>query len=95
MMDNYGNVLNYNDFSLKYGFVSHSKEFYNIVDIPKYHYMVLLVKGFLSHYSVTFSLPSPCLGELCIRDNKCNNKYIRSVFIDKLNLNRIKPYVFK
>ncbi len=57
MMDNYGNVLNYNDFCLKHRFVCHPKEFYTVVNaIPKN--MVLLIKGFLSHYSVSFSLPS-------------------------------------
>lgn len=95
MTDSYGNVLNYKDFCLKHGFACHPKEFYSVVNaIPKN--MVLLVKGILSHYSVTFSLPSPCLGELVIRDHKCNNKYIRNVFINKLHPNRIKRYyVFK
>jgi len=80
MMDNYGNVLNYNDFCLKHGFACHPKEFYTIVNaIPKN--IVLLVKGILSHYSVTLSLLSPSLGELSIRGYKYNNRYIRSILL--------------
>lgn len=86
MMDNYGIVLNCNDFCLKHGFVCHPKEFYTGI----------LIKGILSHYSVTFSLPCPCLGELSIRDHKCNNKYTISVFIDRIHPNIIKSYyIFK
>ncbi len=58
--------------------------------------MVLLIKGFLSHYSVSFSLPSLCLDNLSIRDHKCNNRYIRSIFIGRFNPNRIRRHcIFK
>ncbi len=54
MMDNYGDILSYNYFCLKRGFVYHPKEFYTVVNaIPKS--IVLLLKGTLSHYSMTFS----------------------------------------
>ena len=92
MVDNYGNVLNYNDFCLKHGFVCHPREFYTVVKaIPKP--IISLVKGILSHQSVTFSLPSPCLGEFSIRDHKCN-KYIRNIFIDRLYPNKVKRIMF-
>ncbi len=58
--------------------------------------MVLLIKRVLSHYSVSFSLPSLCLDNLSIRDHKCNNKYIRSIFISRFNPNQIRRhYIFK
>ncbi len=75
MMDNHGDNLSYNDFCLKHGFVCHPKEFYTILNaIPKS--IVLLIKGIISHYSVTFSLPSLRLDTLSIRDKKCTNMFI-------------------
>ncbi len=74
-------------FFLNMDFVCLPKEFYTVVNaIPKN--MVLFIKGVLSHYSVTFSLPYLCLDNLSIRDHKCNNKYIRSIFIGRFNPNR-------
>ncbi len=53
MMDNHGDILSYNDFCLKHGFVCHPKEFYTVVNaIPKS--IVLLLKGTLSHYSIGY-----------------------------------------
>lgn len=95
VMDTSGNILSYNDFCLKHKFVCHPKEFFTVIKaIPKS--MILLMKGILSHYSVTFTLPTLCLGELSIKDCKCNNKYIRTIFIERLHPNRIRRhYIFK
>lgn len=95
MMDNHGDILSYNDFCLKHGFVCHPKEFYTVVNaIPKS--MVLFLKGILSHYSVTFSFPSLCLGSYSIRDQKCTNLLLRSVFINRLSPNRLRRHhIFK
>ncbi len=93
-MDNHGDILSYNDFCLKHGFACHPKEFYTVVNaIPK---SIVLLKGILSHYSVTFSLPSLRLDTLSIRDQKCTNKFIRSVFINRLCPNRLRRHhIFK
>ncbi len=69
MMHNHGDILIYNDFCQKHGFVCHPKEFYPVVNaIPKS--IVLLLKETLSLYSVTLSLPSLRLDTLSIRDQK-------------------------
>jgi len=75
-------MVMFSDLCLKHGFACHLKEFYIIVN-AKPKNMELLVKGrpILSHHSVTFSLPSPSLGEELSKYHKCN-KYIRSVIID-------------
>ncbi len=49
-MDNHEDILSYNDFCLKHGFVCHPKEFYTVVNaIPKS--IVLLLKGIISSVS--------------------------------------------
>ncbi len=56
------------------------KSFITVVNaIPKS--IVFLLKDTLSHYSVTLSLPSLRLDTLSIRDQKCTNMFIRSIFI--------------
>ncbi len=94
MMDNPGDILIYNDFCQKHGFVCHPKEFYTVVNaIPKS--IVLLLKETLSLYSVTLSLPSLRLDTLSIRDQKCTNMFIRSIFI-QLYPNRLRHHhIFK
>lgn len=53
-----------------------------------------LLKGILSLYSVTFSCL--CLGDYSIRDQKCHNLYIRTIFLDRLHPNRLsRHYIFK
>ncbi len=54
MMDNHGDILIYNDFCQKHGFVCHPKEFYKVVNaIPKS--IVLLLKETLSLFCDIFS----------------------------------------
>lgn len=81
LMDESGNILDYNAFTLKHGFACHPKQFFTVISaIPSG--IKMLIKCSLSYSKVTAVLPSLFVGDIEFENKQvCTNKYLRQVII--------------
>lgn len=80
LMDEQGNILDYNAFTLKHGFACHPKEFFIVVNaIPSG--IKMLMKSSLSYSEVKPVLPALYIGDFQFKSDSCTNKYIRQVIL--------------
>ncbi len=79
-MDESGNMLDYNSFTLKHGFACHPKQFFTVINAIPLGIIFLMICS-LSYSKMTAVLPLLYVGDIEIENKLCTNKYIRKCII--------------
>ncbi len=77
LMDRYGNILDFNDFSQKYDIECSRNDYWTVIRaIPQA--FICMAKGTLMYTQITPKLFTLFIENYSFLEKKCNNKFLRS-----------------